>query len=244
MARYDAVRQDCGRLRHLGETLLAAGCTAYLDATLGKARPAYDALNAALAAEPDARPTLRLWTLTVLAEIARRLGEDATAEAHFRTALAMDDSDQYVLVAYAELLSRQQRWEEVASLLRKWERSDVLLLSLARAERALGKPQAREHAAALRSRFADLALRSDTTNAADEALFRLEFEGDPKGALALALQNWSVQKEPRDAEIVLAAALAGKDPTAARPVLEWMAQTGIEDPRLKELTVALAQVKR
>ena len=243
MARYDAVRQDCGRLRDLGEKLLAAGCNAYLDATLGKARPAYETLRAALAGEPNARPTLRVWILTVLAEIARRLGDSAAAEAHFRAALAFDDSDQYVLVAYAELLTHQGRWEEVAALLRKWERSDVLVLSLARAERALGRTEARSRAATLRARFADAALRGDTTNAQDEALFRLEFEGDPKGALRLALLNWSIQKEPRDAELVLQAAVASREPAAAQPVLEWMAKTGIEDPRLKELAGALQQVK-
>jgi Tfp pilus assembly protein PilF len=243
-ARYEAVREDCNRLREQGEKLLATGCSAYLDATLGKARPSYEMLRSALAAEPDARPTLKHWTLTVLAEIARRLGDNAAAEAHYRAALAVDDSDQYVLAAYTELLGHQRRWDEIVSLLRKWERSDVLLLSLARAERALGKPEAKARAAALRARFADAALRSDNTNAQDEAWFRLEFEADPKGALALALQNWSVQKEPRDAELVLQAALANRDHSAAAPVFEWMAKTGVEDPRLKELAAALVQVKR
>ena len=243
-ARYDAVREDCRRLRELGEALQATGCAAYLDATLGKARSSYDALNSALSSEPNVRPTLRLWTLTVLAEIARRLGDYAASERHYRAALALDDSDQYVLAAYTELLTHQRRWDEVVSLLRKWERSDVLLLSLTRAERALGKPEAQARAAVLRARFADAALRSDSTNVQDEAWFRLEFESDPKGALALALQNWSVQKEPRDAELVLEAALASRDPGAAAPVLEWMAKTGIEDPQLKELASRLAQVKR
>jgi Tfp pilus assembly protein PilF len=244
IARYEAVREDCSRLRELGEKLQAAGCSAYLDATLGKARPSYDMLRAALAAEANVRPTLRSWTLTVLAEIARRLGDFTASEAHYRAALAMDDSDQYVLAAYAELLAHQRRWDDVVSLLRRWERSDVQALSLARAERALGRPEAKTRAAALRARFADAALRSDTTNIQDEAWFRLEFEADPKGALALALRNWSVQKEPRDAELVLEAALANRDHAAAQPVFAWMAQTGIEDPRLKELAAALARVKR
>jgi len=244
VARYDAVRGDCVRLRALTETLLAAGCSAYLDATLGKARQSYEMLLKARAAEPGARPTLQFWTLTVLAEIARRLGDAAAAEAHYRSALAMDGSDQYTLSAYAELLGHQRRWNEVVALLRGWERSDVLLLTLARAERALGRSQAQVRAAALRARFADSALRGDVGNAQDEAWFRLEFEADPKGALALARKNWSTQKEPRDGELLLQAALANRDPAAAAPVLEWMARTGIEDPRLRELAAALGQVMR
>ena len=73
---------------------------------------------------------------------------------------------------------------------------------------------------------------ADDFNAQEEAWFRLEFENDPKGALALALKNWAIQKEPRDAEIVLEAALAARDPASAKSVLDWMARTGIEDPRL------------
>ena len=244
IARYDAVRPDCMRLRELGEALLATGCTAYLDATLGQARSAHDALAAGVQAEPEARPTLKLWTLTVLAEIARRLGDVKGAEAHYRAALRIDDSDQYVLAAYAELLAHQRRWNDIVALLRRWERSDVLLLLLARAERALGSPAAHAHASSLRARFADAALRGDAFNAQDEAWFRLEFEGDPKGALALALQNWSVQKEPRDAEIVLEAALAARDPSSAAPVLEWLARTGVEDPQLARLAESLRQIRR
>ena len=94
-----------------------------------------------------------------------------------------------MLAALAELLGQQQRWGEIVSLLRKWDRSDVLVLSLARAERALGRPEAEARVAALRARFADAALRSDTSNAQDEAWFRLELEPDPKAALALALHE-------------------------------------------------------
>ncbi|MES2564023.1 MAG: hypothetical protein V4637_15020 [Pseudomonadota bacterium] len=244
VARYDAVRPDCIRLRELKETLLATGCMAYLDATLGKARAAYETLAAQLKAEPDARPTLKAWTLTVLAEIARRTGDATAAEAHYKSALRLDDSDQFLLAAYAELLTHQRRWHDVVALLRRWERSDVLLLQLARAERAIGSPQAQTHAATLKARFADAALRGDSFNAQDEAWFRLEFQRDAKGALALALKNWAIQKEPRDAEIVLEAALAALDPSSAAPVLEWMARTNLEDPRLEALAKQLKKGSR
>lgn len=244
IARYDAVRPDCNRIRELGDKLLAAGCAAYLDATLGKAQAAYDALAAQLEAEPAARPTLRQWTLTVLAEIARRKGDAAAAEGHYRAALQSDESGQYLLAAYAELLAHQKRWKDIVALLRRWERSDILLLQLAIAEQSIGSPEARTHAATLRARYADAALRGDGFNAQEEAWFRLVFEGDPKGALALAVQNWATQKEPRDAEILLEAALAARDPAAAKPALEWMARTGIEDPRLAELAAALRKISR
>ena len=167
-----------------------------------------------------------------------------SSEAHYRAALGLDDSDQYLLAAYAELLNHERRWHDIVALLRKWERSDVLLLQLAVAERAIRSPEANAHAATLRARYAEAALRGDDFNAQEEAWFRLVFEKDPKGALSLALQNWGIQKEPRDAEIVLETALAARDPSSAKSVLEWMDRTGLEDPRLAELAAALRKISR
>ncbi len=57
----------------------------------------------------------------------------------------------------------------------------------------------------------------------------LAIEGDADKALDLALKNWTVQREPRDARIVLEAALAARKPAAAQPVLTWLAESRIED---------------
>jgi tetratricopeptide (TPR) repeat protein len=244
MARYEAVRPDCQRLRPLGEDLLAAGCEAYLDATLGRAEPAYQSLQAALTAAPDARTSLRQWSLTVLAEIARRLGRSGEADRHYRDALAVGPQDVYLLVSYAEFLLLERRWDDVVALLSSQQASDSLLLLLARAERERGNPKADEHAKVLRARFADAGLRGDTLNAQDEAWFQLVFERDARRALSLAAANWAIQKEPRDAEIVLAAAAAAGDAQAAAPVLAWMRLTGIQDPRLAALAASLAAAPR
>lgn len=247
MARYDAVRPDCRRMRELGQALLAAGCEAYLDATLGRAGPAYDTLRQALAASPDARASLRQWTHAVLAEIARRLGRAADADRHFREALALSPNDQYLLNAYAEFLLFERRWDDAVKLLSPWQTSDGLLLLLARAEQArgeLGRAKADAHARLMRARFADAGLRGDTLNAQDEAWFRLVFDQDARRALTLALANWAIQKEPRDAEIVLAAARAAGQPQAASPVLDWMNRTAIEDPRLAALAASLRKDSR
>lgn len=247
MARYDAVRPDCRRIRELGEALLATGCEAYLDATLGRARPAYEALRQALDNHPEARSSLRQWTLAVLAEIARRLGRAADADRHFRQALELSPRDQYLLNAYAEFLLFEQRWDDAVKLLSPWQSSDGLLLLLARAERARGergRAQADAHAQRMRTRFADGGLRGDALNAQDEAWFRLVFEEDAPRALTLALANWAIQKEPRDAEIVLAAARAAGQPQAASPVLDWMSRTGIEDPRLAALAAPIRKDMR
>ena len=241
---YDPARADCTELHAVASELLATGCTAYVDATTGRTRQAYERLSAALARHPDARATLKLWVRTLLADMAFRLGDAAAAESHYRAALALGLTDQYLIAAFAEFLLEQRRAEEAAAMLRPWERSDVLLLLLARAERALGRADAERHARTLEARFADAARRGERLHIQDEARFRLEFRSDPQTALALAQENWSLQREPRDAQLLLESALAARAPAAARPALEWLAATRFEDPRLAALAAALARLQR
>jgi len=59
----------------------------------------------------------------------------------------------------------------------------------------------------------------------------------------LASRNFALQKEPRDARILLEAALASSEPAAARPALDWMAATGIEDPALARLAARVAALR-
>ncbi len=243
-ADYARARIDCGRLAEVASELLATGCAAFVEATTGRLRPAYDRLLAALQRDPDARPTLRLWVLTLLADMARRLDRASAAEAHYREAIDIGLTDQYLLAAYGEFLLAQRRWTDVVALLRPWERSDMLLLVLARAERALGARDAERHAKALQARYEASTKRGERLHIQDEAQFRLEFMGDAKGALALAIENWSRQREPRDAELLLQAALAAREPAAAQPALDWLAASGYEDPRLARLAEDLAKLKR
>ena len=241
-AEYGLARDDCARLSAVASELLGTGCAAYVDATTGHTRQAYEHLRGTLARHPDARATLKLWVLTLLADMAYRLGDFAAAEAQYRAALALGLTDQYLIGAFAEFLLDRQRPQEAAALLRAWERSDVLLLILARAERALGRPDAERMAKVLEARFADAARRGERLHIQDEARFRLDFRGDARGALALAQENWLLQKEPRDAQLLLESALAARAPAAARPALDWLAESVFEDPRLSALASALARL--
>lgn len=241
---YAGARSDCARLAQVASELLATGCAAHVDGTTGRLREAYDRLRIALARHPDVRATLKLWVRTLLADMADRLGDAAAAEDHYRAALALGLTDQYLLAAFAEFLLEHGRPREAAELLRPWERSDVLLLILARAEHVLGRSDAARHAAALEARFADAARRGDRLHLQDEAQFRLVFRSDAQGALALARENWALQKEPRDAKLLLESALAARSPAAARPALDWLAESRFEDPRMAAMAHELRRLAR
>ncbi|HEY6240364.1 MAG TPA: hypothetical protein VIW78_05950 [Burkholderiales bacterium] len=242
-ADYTAARIDCDSLKAI-DAEFAIGCTAYLDGTTGKAAVAYRAFSAALARDAKASPSVRVWVLTRLAELSIRQGNPKRAEEHFRAAYLEPVNDQFLLGAYSDFLLDQGRSDEVVPLLVDWVKSDILLLRLAMAERALKAPKAHEHIEALRSRFDAAALRGDKLHQQEEARFNLYLLGNKEKAFALAHENWKLQREPRDARILLEAALAMKDPMAAQEGLAWLERSGHEDPGLRRTAEELKALKR
>ena len=242
-ARYEQARKDCLALRDIESDLYAAGCIAYLDGTTGKAAAAYRALSDAFARSGENSPEMKVWVLTRLAEMSLRMGNAKQAEENFRAAYFEPINDQFLLAAYADFLLDQGRPDEVIPLLVDWVRSDILLLRLALAERARKAPKATEHIEALRSRFDAAALRGDKLHQQEEARFNLYLLGNKEKALALAQENWKLQREPRDARILLEAALAMKNPAAAQDALDWLERSGHEDPGLRATAQRLGALK-
>jgi len=238
-ADYRAARGECRALERLASELISVGCRASVDALTGNARAGYDDLKAELDERSDAAPELRLWVLTRLGEFAARLGDSRAAERHFRDALALGLRDDYLLAAYADLLLAQKRPQEVDALLKTWGQSDNLLLRVALAAKMRSAPETAKYSQMLGERFAAAGARGERLHLAEEARYLLELKGDAKGALAAAGENWKTQREPRDAAVLLEAAVAAGDRKAAAPVLKWLEESGFEDPRLRKLAAQL-----
>ena len=207
-ADYAESRRDCARLAPLVEQVIAIGCVAFIDGMTGRARESHDTLSRALARSRDASPGQKLWILIRLAELAWRLNDATLAEQYFKRALALGITDGFLLAAYADFLLDYQRAQEAVTLLRDWTLADPLLLRLALAEQAVNAKEAREHQATLADRYAAARLRGDTTHEQEESRFRLQMLKQPAEALRLAQSNWRVQREPRDARVLLEAAVA------------------------------------
>ena len=238
-ARYPEARAECAALEAHASELFFTGCISYVDATTGKTRAAYEKLSAALQKSPQASAASKLWNLTRLAEMAHRLGDPAKAERHFRDALSLGITDNFLLAAYADFLLDEKRPAQVVALLRDRTRSDTLLLRLALAENAQKLPTAANRVKALADRFAEAGLRGDQLHLQEEARFKLYLNQDPAGALKLASENWRTQREPRDAGILLSAALAARNRPAGQPAIDWLEQSGFEDARLRRDADAL-----
>lgn len=241
-ADYAAAQQECAALQKLGRGTLFGGCIALVQAYGGQLEAAYRSLQQALGTAGDT--DRRLWLLTRMGEVAAWRGQPALAEQHYRDALALGRDDGYLLAAWGDFLLDMGRPADVLKELAGWEVSDGLLLRLAEAEAALKLPGAGRLAQFLDERFAAARQRGDTTHRAEEARYRLRLRGDAKEALRLAAANYAVQREPRDARILLEAAIAAQDAAAAQAVRDWLRSSGFEDARLRRLGQESALVTR
>lgn len=242
-ANHALAAAECDQLARIAPGLLAQGCTAYVRATTGQLIPAYDLLSDAVAAEKQVAPELMLWAQTRLAEMAVRLQRWGDAERHYRSALAQGVTDQFLLGSFADFLLLRERPAEVLQLLAGWERSDILLLRLALAGRAAKDARTADWERQLRERFQAAAQRGDRLHEQEAARWALEVQNDPARALAYAKSNYASQKEPRDAEVLLRAALAALRPAEAQPALAWWKESGYEDPVMQQLAARLGATR-
>lgn len=240
-ARYDEALTSCAALKALARPAMAGGCLGLTLAYTGQMDAGRQQLEQALA--QSTTPEQALWLNTRLGEVAAWQGRPADAERHYRAALALGLDDGYLLAAWADFLLDQQRPAEVSTLLARWEESDNLLLRLAEAAALQGRSDAARLSADMLARFAAAQARGDTTHRAEEARHALRLQKNPRKALELAAANHAVQREPRDARILLEAAVAAGQRQPAESALQWMKRTGFEDARLRELARQVEALK-
>lgn len=234
---YDEALVSCARLEALASPFVVAACRAPLLGVTGRARSAAAALAAGMRFVRT--PVETAWAEALLADLDLWAGDARGAEARLRRLVAHGADGGAARAALADLYLDEGRAAEAAALAGAADRDDALLRrALARAAQgadAATDADAREMAA----RFDAARERGDTVHQREEARFVLAVTRDPARALRLAEQNWRIQKEPADARILLEAAAAAGEPKAAAPALAWLAETGCEWPRLRNLAVSL-----
>ena len=234
---------SCRKVAPLAPPLIGITCLASIDGSQGRAAQAYDTLNNAMVASGAAgRDSIgvRGWALTLQAELAERLARPADAERLYLASLAIDPTDAYTVAAYADFLIDAGRAADVLKLIPADTRGDVLLLRRAIAAKLAGASDATQLAQELGQRFKASRARGDRVHLREEARFELAVKSDPSNSLALARDNWLVQKEPLDARIALEAAIAARQPKAVTDVLAWIESTQLQGEKLAQLA---AQVK-
>ena len=239
MGDIEGAMGDCNALPYGGRGLIRNICFARASALSGEAAKGRLVLQQALAADQNSAPAMQRFAGAVLADLNAGLGLDADAARLYEVAAAEPTVDVSLLAAYADLLLDLDRSGDVLRLLDGRGEQDALLLRRAIAARKTGDPRLAHWSSILNERFTAAAAAGNRVHLREEALFRLKVENNPDAALPLAIDNWAVQKEPADARLLIEAALAANDKTAAQPVLEFITLTKLSDQRLAPLVVQL-----
>ncbi len=238
VGRFAEAQSDCRQLATLTSPLVIAGCMAAPGSLSGEAELAYARLMQGLD-QPGADPGMLEWAQTLAAEIAQRRGDDVAAERHFAAALALDASDAYlkaptpIFFSMPIVCAKHWRWwrpkrTTIPCSFAAFSPNNACPISAKRS-----RSNRDEMGGAIRRS----APRGDSLHRREEARFRLEAEGDGRGALLLARENWKVQREPADLRILVDAARATNDTATLRLASDWIAQTHLDD---KAVVAALA----
>jgi tetratricopeptide (TPR) repeat protein len=230
LGRYGEAAAACEQFSRRADAGVSLICEQSIQGLAGHLETAYAAL-AALSTQGMLDPEAA-WRDSELGEMAVRLGRDADAEHWFANALARSPHDFYVRAALADLLLRQHRSAEVLTLLQGQESIEPLLLRLAIAQKQQRDPQLTHSAELLQTAFATEAERGEPVHRREQARFLLEVQDRPQDALTVALANWTVQREPDDALVLINAARAAGAPGRAEPALEFARAQGLHDARV------------
>lgn len=230
LGRYTEAADACAQFARRADAGVSLICEQSIAGLAGHLETAYAAL-AGLSTQAMLEPE-RAWRDSELGEMAVRLGREADAERWFREGLARSPQDFYVRAAYADLLLRQHRNAEVLALLKGQESIEPLLLRLAIAQKQQHDPALSRSSELLQAAFEAEAERGEAVHRREQARFLLEVQDRPQEALAAALANWTVQREPDDALILVQAARAAGAPQRAQPALEFARTQGLRDVRL------------
>lgn len=239
----DLANKACVQLTNNAGDFMGMVCSASLRSLTGHGKQAYALLTMVEDPGPKAPPEIKSWIEGLMADVAVRMGKPELAERHFKQALQLTPEDNFLLADYGDFLLEQHRPQEVIALIGNNTQSDTSFLRLVLAEQALGLPSAHKEADEMSARFQAMDERGSHVFRREQAGFVLQVQHDPKRALALATQNWTVQRAPKDVLIYLQAALAAHDPAAAKPVLDFLTRTHLDDVRIQPLVAELRAAK-
>jgi tetratricopeptide (TPR) repeat protein len=229
LGQYQEAQASCEHLPALGASFYADVCLAELQSLTGHAVEGHARMAALRATSHDV--TDGSWVALILAEMEERMGYFSVAEMHYREALTASP-DAYSKAAYADFLLDRNRAPEVITLLEREQRADPLLLRLALAYRVEHRTELTTAISSLQARFDAARIRGDRVHLREEARFELALLDRPRNALQLALEDWSVQKEPADARILLESAGAANQPQQAAAVIAFLHANHWADQRL------------
>jgi predicted Zn-dependent protease len=256
---YERARPDCAWLLGSGEQWTGSVCTAQVLGSTGqleRARTLLERLMAGDAAGPSGQrqfgqrqfdrdqfgqgqfgqgPTAEVlaWTLSVRADLALRAGALPEAQDMLARALALAPASDYTRLALADVLIASNQLAPAVKVLDTTRPSVGVLLRRTIAESRTHAGHRPDSLAELEERLNVSAQRGERTHLREEARLALEFPHDGadgrQAALALARDNFTVQRETEDIRLLARAVVVARDPAALATLRDWLQHSHYED---------------
>jgi predicted Zn-dependent protease len=246
---YEHARPDCTWLLGSGEQWTGSVCIAQVLGSTGqleRARALLERLTAADAAGQSNQrqfgqvptgqgPTAEVlaWTLAVRADLALRAGALPEAEDMLTRAVALAPASDYTRLALADVLIARNQLAEAVQVLDTTRPSVGVLLRRAIAQSRTHEGHTQDSLAELKERLTVSAQRGERTHLREETRLALEFPhdgaDDRQAALALARDNFNVQRETEDIRLFARAVVVARDPAALAILKEWLQHSHYED---------------
>jgi tetratricopeptide (TPR) repeat protein len=225
-------QRDCVQLLGLRETFAATLCLAQTASLTGRLASSYDLVSTLLQRSAIDSSVQYIWGLGIAGEMAERTGDLQAAEKWLRKAIELSPTDWVSRLQLCDVLLQARRPGEVMTLLEPAPASEPVLLRRALAARMQNKSAASATLVAWQAAVAQSAQLGIRLHLRELARGELELLGKPQQALATALQNWEIQREPSDARILAQAARAAGDQATLTKLAQWQRDLKLEDAGL------------
>ena len=225
---FSTARADCRAVLAAGDALAGTICFASAATGPGSVARARQLL-AAIDQRNELPAPLAQWQLLTAADLASRDGDPDAALASLSRAHALDPAHEETRARLAGLLIERGDPQAALRLAAGENVSAALLVTRLRAASRISPGVAVAARRELDALLEVGRLRGTNAHLREAGELALRGDRDPRRALALAHENFAVQKDTPDLRLLVEAAIAAEDRTTMRYLRDWLAQTGFED---------------
>lgn len=227
--QFDEAMSFCNKLTDDSLRVYQLTCVAQIQSMTGKLTEAKQTLKGLMSLAPGLDASTARWIYLIQADAALRSNDKALAEQVFAR---IDTQTVPALMARADWLLAQGKYQKVRQLLEDHTAKDALLLRLIQAQLELDDPKAKQNLALMKERIEVWHIRQEKAHLREQATYAL-LANQADAALKLAQENWQQQRETADIAIYVAAAIQAGSPDDIQMIEQFIKQTGFEYPALE-----------
>ncbi|WP_201558108.1 tetratricopeptide repeat protein [Psychrobacter sp. 72-O-c] len=227
--QFDEAMDYCKKLTDSSLRVYQLACEAQIQSMSGELTQAKQKLSGLASIASGLDSSTARWIYLMQADAALR-SQDASLAAQVFS--VMDDQTVPALMARADWLLKNGKYQEVRQLLEDHTDKDALLLRLITAQIKLNDPKAQQNLALMKERIEVWQVRQENAHMREQATYAV-LANQTDSALQLARENWQEQRETADILIYATAAIKAGSQKDIKQIRQFMQDTQFEYPALE-----------